>query len=192
MRSLYDIIEYIPAAFNKLFISPIIRASCMSCGNSVRIGRGARLYGIKNLLIGNDVSIGERATIMCTRAKVRIGDHVMFGPNVTIITGGHRTDLVGRYMTTVTNAEKRPEDDRDIIFEGDNWIGANATILRGVTVGRGAIIAAGAVVTKDVTPYSVWGGVPARCLKMRFDADTLQKHINMLQNEEGATKDVDF
>ena len=61
-------------------------------------------------------------------------------------------------MTTVANAEKRPEDDRDIIFEGDNWIGANATILRGVTVGRSAIVAAGAVVTKDVTPYSVCGG----------------------------------
>ena len=192
MRSLYDIIGYIPAAFNKLFIDPIIRASCMRCGSSVKIGRGARIYGVKNLILGNDVSIGERATIMCTRAKVKIGDHVMTGPNVTIITGGHRTDLVGRYMTTVTNAEKRPEDDRDIIFEGNNWIGANAAILRGVTVGRGAIIAAGAVVTKDVTPYSVWGGVPARCLKMRFDADTLQKHINMLQNEEGATKNVNF
>ena len=95
-------------------------------------------------------------------------------------------------MTTVTNAEKRPEDDRDIVFEGDNWIGANATILRGVTVGRGAIIAAGAVVTKDVTPYSVWGGVPARCLKMRFDADTLQKHISMLESGEGYIQNVTF
>ena len=165
MRSLYDIIGYIPAAFNKLFIDPIIRASCMRCGSSVKIGRGARIYGVKNLILGNDVSIGERATIMCTRAKVKIGDHVMTGPNVTIITGGHRTDLVGRYMTTVTNAEKRPEDDRDIIFEGDNWIGANATILRGVTVGRGAIIAAGAVVTKDVPANTVVGGVPARVIK---------------------------
>lgn len=158
MRNLYDMIQIIPRAFNRLFISPIIRESCMKCGSRVKIGRGARIYGVKNLILGSDVSIGERATIMCTRAKIRIGDHVMFGPNVTIITGGHRTDLVGRYMTTVTNAEKRSEDDRDIIFEGDNWIGANATILRGVTVGRGAIIAAGAVVTKDVTPYSVWGG----------------------------------
>lgn len=95
-------------------------------------------------------------------------------------------------MTTVTNAEKRPEDDRDIVFEGDNWIGANATILRGVTVGRGAIIAAGAVVTKDVPPYSVCGGVPARCLKMRFDADTLQKHINVLKQKEGELKNVDL
>lgn len=192
MRNLYDIIEIIPRAFNRLFISPIIRTSCMKCGSCVKIGRGARVYGVKNLILGSNVSIGERATIMCTRAKVKIGDYVMFGPNVTVITGGHRTDLVGRYMTSVTNAEKRSEDDRDIIFEGDNWIGANATILRGVTVGRGAIVAAGAVVTKDVTPYSVWGGVPARCLKMRFDTDTLQKHINIVHNEKGAAKDVDF
>ena len=185
-------IQIIPTAFNRLFISPIIRVSCTKCGSCVKIGRNARIYGVKNLILGSDVSIGERATIMCARAKVKIGDHVMFGPNVTIITGGHRTDLVGRYMTTVTNAEKRPEDDRDIIFEGDNWIGANATILRGVTVGRGAIIAAGAVVTKDVTPYSVWGGVPARCLKMRFDADTLQKHISMLESGEGYIQNVTF
>ena len=192
MRNLYDIIEIIPRLFNRLFISPIIRVSCMKCGSCVKIGRSVRIYGVNNLILGSIVSIGEWATIMCTRAKVKIGDYVMFGPNVTIITGGHRTELVGRYMTTVTNAEKRPEDARDIIFEGDNWIGANATILRGVTVGRGAIVAAGAVVTKDVTPYSVWGGVPARCLKTRFDAETLQKHISMLHNEKGATQNVDF
>ena len=106
----------------------------------------------------------------------------MLGPNVTIITGGHRTDLIGRYMTTVTNEEKRPEDDRDVIFEGDNWIGANATILRGVTVGQGAIIAAGAVVTKDVTPFSVWGGIPARCIKQRFTTDEISKHITLLND----------
>lgn len=94
-------------------------------------------------------------------------------------------DLVGRLMMTVTDDEKRPIDDRDIVFEGDNWIGANAVILRGVTIGRGAIVAAGAVVTKDVTPYSVCGGVPARSLKMRFDEETLKKHIRLL-NMEGA------
>lgn len=189
---IYEFWMLIRSAWNRLIVQPMKKSALAGHGRKIAIGVGVRMYGPKNITLGNDVSIGEKATIMCTRAQVRIGDHVMFGPNVTIITGGHRTDLIGRYMTTVKDEEKRPEDDRDIVFEGDNWIGANATILRGVTVGRGAIIAAGAVVTKDVIPYSVWGGVPARCLKMRFDADTLQKHISMLQSEEGATKDVDF
>lgn len=188
----YAIVQVISWSWNKIVVCPMKKAAMGACGKDVTLGRGISMYGSKNIFLRNDVSIGERATIMCTRAKVRIGDHVMFGPNVTMITGGHRTDLVGRYMTTVTNAEKRPEDDRDIVFEGDNWIGANATILRGVTVGRGAIIAAGAVVTKDVPPYSVCGGVPARCLKMRFDADTLQKHINVLKQKEGELKNVDL
>ncbi|MBE6589652.1 MAG: CatB-related O-acetyltransferase [Ruminococcaceae bacterium] len=141
---------------------------------------GMKMYGPQNIILGNDVGIGAEALFMCTRAKIIIGDHVMFGPRVTVITGGHRMDLIGRYMTTVTNEEKRPEDDRDVIFEGDNWIGANVTVLRGVTVGEGAVIAAGAVVTKDVPPYSIVGGVPAKVIKMRFDEETLAKHIETL------------
>ena len=104
----------------------------------------------------------------------------MIGPGTTCITGGHRTDIIGRTMISVTNSEKRPEDDRDIVFEGDNWIGANTTILRGVTVGRGAVIAAGAVVTKDVPPFSIVGGVPARVIKMRFPDDLIQAHLDAL------------
>ena len=104
----------------------------------------------------------------------------MFGPHVTMITGGHRTDVIGRYMIDITDKEKRPEDDRDIVIESDVWVGANATILRGVTVGQGSVIAAGAVVTRDVPPYSIVGGVPARVLKMRFDEQTQKKHIAML------------
>ena len=77
----------------------------------------------------------------------------------------------------------REEDDEDVIFEGDNWIGANSTILKGVTIGKGAVVAAGSVVSKDVMPYSIVGGVPARIIKMRFNENEMQKHEQLLKLE---------
>ena len=82
----------------------------------------------------------------------------MFGPNCSIITGDHRIDIVGKYMQEVTVAEKKPENDMPVVIEGDNWIGANALILKGVTVGKGAVVAAGSVVTHNVPSYSIVGG----------------------------------
>ncbi|MBP3321086.1 MAG: CatB-related O-acetyltransferase [Clostridia bacterium] len=141
------------------------------------------MYGAENICLGSHVFVGDEALFMCTRAKIYVGDHVMFGPRVTVITGGHRTDLAGRPMDDITNEEKRPEDDRDIRFQGDNWIGAGATVLRGVTVGYGAVIGAGAVVTKDVPPYSIVGGSPAKVLKMRFDEQILKEQLALLEQK---------
>ena len=104
----------------------------------------------------------------------------MFGPNVTIITGNHKTDTIGRYMSTIRDEEKTPDLDEDVIFEGDNWIGTGCIILKGVTVGEGAIISAGAVVTKNVEPYSVVGGVPAKQIKYRFNEEQIRQHKKIL------------
>ena len=75
---------------------------------------------------------------------------------------------------------KLPENDEDVIFEGDNWIGMNVTILKGVTIGRGCIVAAGAVVNKSTPPYSIVGGIPAKVLKMRFTPEQIEKHEAIL------------
>lgn len=91
----------------------------------------------------------------------------MFGPNVMMTTGSHKVDVMDRYMDELTNADKLPENDKDIVFEGDNWIGANAIILKGVTVHKESVIAAGALVTKDVPEYAIVGGVPTKVLKYR-------------------------
>jgi len=156
--------------FYKYVIMPFKRVMLKKCGKSVLIGRGSDLT-YHNISLGNNVSIGKNAMFMCTRAEIIIGDHVMFGPHVSMITGGHRTDVVGRYMDSIGDDEKLPENDKDIILEGDNWIGANAIILKGVIIGRGAVVAAGAVVTKDVPSYSIVGGVPAKVIKMRFQSN---------------------
>ena len=176
--------SFLARGWYRIIIEPFRLSMLAKHGKGCRIGRRANLY-YENTYLGDYVSIGANNLFINSRANIIIGDYVMFGPNVTVITGGHRTDLLGRKMSTVRNDEKLPENDLDIVFEGDNWIGANSTILRGVTIGIGSIIAAGAVVTKDVTPYSVWGGVPARLIKNRFSQDELEMHKEMIERTYG-------
>lgn len=177
----YKISVLVRKVWNKLISEPIRKKAFATCGKNVNIARNVEFSGAENIYVGNNVYIGPNSTFLTTLANIKIGDHVMMAHNVSIVTGNHRIDILGKYMDEVTDAEKLPEDDKDVVFEGDNWVGANATILKGVTVGRGAVISAGAVVSKDVPPYSIVGGVPAKVLKMRFDEETITKHEELLK-----------
>lgn len=112
------------------------------------------------------------------------GKKVLFGPHPTIITGDHRIDVLGKYIADVTVEEKfvngENQYDQPVTIEDDVWCGANVTILKGVTIGRGSVVAAGAVVTKSFPPYSIIGGVPAKLLKMRFTEEEIKKHEEAL------------
>jgi acetyltransferase-like isoleucine patch superfamily enzyme len=145
-------------------------------------------YSFHTISVGNDVNLGQRPILLATRSHIRIGNHVMFGPEVTIRGGNHRIDLVGRYMKSVTDAEKRSEDDQGVVIEDDVWIGTRAIILHGVTIGRGAVVAAGAVVTKSVPPYAIVAGNPARVLRFRWDVDTILVHEEILYPPEERLK----
>ena len=115
-------------------------------------------------------------------------DYVVFGPEVLIVTGNHRTDIVGEYILNVGDDKKLPENDADVVFAGDNWIGARAIILKGVHVGFGSIIGAGAVVTKDVPEFAIVGGVPAKVIGWRFDDNDQERHKEMLNVTADALK----
>jgi len=135
--------------------------------------------GLCNMSIGDGSSIPKGSTFYCTEAPLTIGKKVISGPHPTIITGDHRIDVIGKYI--MDSNEKLPENDAPVVIEDDVWCGANVTILKGVTIGRGSVVAAGAVVTKSFPPYSIIGGVPARLLKMRFTEEEIVEHEKILR-----------
>lgn len=97
--------------------------------------------------------------------EIRIGNHVRIAPHVMIVAANHRFDDCGRPISA------QGVERKSVIVEDDVWIAGRASIMAGVTVGRGSVVAAGAVVTHDVPPYSVVAGVPARVIKTRRQED---------------------
>ena len=100
----YDFFQKASHALYRFLTFPVIRVSLEKCGKNVRVAKG-RFSGINNVQIGNNVSLGTGFTLLSSRAKIYIGDDVMFGPGVTVVTGDHRTDILDRPMTTVTDNE---------------------------------------------------------------------------------------
>lgn len=172
-------LQYILDKFYTFFI----KKSMGHCGKNVMIKPTTSIFkGIENFYIDDDVRIARYAVIYSTRAKVFIGSKTGIAPYLKIITGNHRINKIGHFMFD-GDIEKLPENDKDVIIEGDSWFGINVTILAGVTIGRGSVIAAGAVVNKSCPPYSIIGGTPAKVLKFRFTIDEVIEHEKVLYPE---------
>ena len=153
------------------------------CGKHVYLRPSSSDFkGLWNLSVGDCTSIPKGSVFYCTEAPLTIGKKVIFGPHPTIITGDHRIDVIGKYI--VDSNDKLPENDAPVVIEDDVWTGANITILKGVTIGHGSVIAAGAVVTKSCPPYSIIGGVPAKVLKMRFTPEEIEQYERRLNNTQ--------
>lgn len=145
------------------------------------IDSGAIIAGKKNVSFGDDVYIGPQAILYSTNAKLIFGNHITAGPRLTVMTGDHRIDLVGEYMSRLTDEDKLSENDRDVVIEDDVWIGANVTIIKGVTVGKGSVIAGAATVTNDVPPYSVY--ISKDKIRSRFTPEQIKEHERILDEK---------
>jgi acetyltransferase-like isoleucine patch superfamily enzyme len=139
-------------------------------------------FDFNNIYLSDCVAISNGAHWSAPNAKIVVGNKVMFGPNSTILTGDHVYDMIGRYMYDCD--EKRSGDDLDVVIEDDVWVGANVTILKGVRIGKGAIVAACALVRTDVPPYAIVGGVPARVLRYRFSSEEISEHERILSKND--------
>lgn len=150
----------------------------ISLGKNSTFGRGTVFYTPNKIKIGNNVYIGKYCSL---EADIEIGNDVLIGNNV---------GLIGRYDHDYTCIGKSIKDspwigDDDYSFKGKNkkieiendvWIGYGAIIMTGVKIGRGAVIAAGSLVLKDVEPYTIVGGNPAKVIGKRFTEEQIIEH----------------
>lgn len=150
----------------------------LSVGKNVIFDPVRSSFSYKTISIGSNVFIGAGAVFSADRSKIKIGSYVMFGPRVIVSGGDHEITSLIKPMYSVV--EKSSSCDADVVIGDDVWIGANCIVLKGVTIGTGAVIAAGSVVTKDVESYSIYGGVPAKKIRDRFtDSDRKTYMDNM-------------
>ena len=178
-------ISLVPSYLWDKMWAPVWKRCMKHCGKGVYIRpMSSDIKGLWNLSVGDGTSIPKGSIIYCTDAPCIIGKKVLFGPRPTIITGDHRIDILGKYITDVTVEEKFVDGvnvyDQPVVIEDGVWCGANVTILKGVTICRGSVVAAGAVVTKSFPPYSIIGGIPAKLIKMRFTEEEIKKNENDL------------
>ena len=145
-------IGYIPFHCIRRFF---YRLAGIKIGKGSAIHMGARFYDPRNIIIGDDSILGE-GIVLDGRAQLTIGNHVDIASGVMIYNSEHDTE--NEYF----QAENKP-----VIIEDYAFIGPRAIILPGIKIGKGAIVAAGAVVTKEVAPYAIVGGVPAKIIGER-------------------------
>lgn len=146
----------------------------VSLGNSVKIGRrcviecwdsyhaGSDFEMNPKLIIGNNSAIGDESHISCAR-KMTIGNGVRMGRKIFITDNNH--GLSSREMLDIVPFDRPLTSAGPVVIEDNVWIGEKVSIMPNVRIGKGAIIAANAVVTHDVPPYAVVGGCPARIIK---------------------------
>tara|TARA_A100001011_G_C13879769_1_gene662464 strand:- start:28 stop:585 length:558 start_codon:yes stop_codon:yes gene_type:complete len=137
---------------------------------------GDYTYGLdRSSLIGLDIS-----------SKLKIGKFCSFGPEVKIfLNSDHPTNLPSTFPLKTLLLQKSPWPNQDVISKGDVsigsdvWVGARSMIMSGINIGHGAIVAAGSIVTKDVGPYEMVGGVPAKTIKFRFTKKQIQAMLRI-------------
>lgn len=138
------------------------KASLGAMGNNVRIMRGTKAVSPNNIRLGENVYIGERCALY-GYANITIGQNALIAREVIILTRNHI------FSSLDSPIRDQGYSVSPVTIEEDVWVGARVTILPGVTIGKGSVVAAGSVVTKDIPEYAIVAGIPARQVKSRLE-----------------------
>jgi len=169
-RSLADLGTY-AHAFRLLHFasySHVRQVRRLKRGADVSFAPNVSFRNAERITIGAGSHIGEHSILWAgdTKGRIVLGEKSLLGPHVTITASNYATEPGAFVMD-------QPRLEQDIIVGNDVWLGANSVILAGVTIGDGAVVAAGAVVTRDVAAGTIVGGVPAKAIGHRGGAGLL-------------------
>lgn len=140
--------------------SNYMRLQGAKIGKSITYYPGIKINPCMNIKLGNQVDLAW-GVIITTGGGVEIGDRTLIGYRTMISSANH---VIPPNREKIFHAGHTPEK---VIIENDVWVGGNCVITAGVTIGEGSVVAAGSVVTKDVAPFTIVGGVPAKFIKQR-------------------------
>jgi len=154
-------------------------------GSNFHAGRGVVLWAKNSINIGKSFYIGRYSHIGC---DTQIGDYVIFGTYVSLVGrydhDYHQVGIPIRIASQIRDKDYKWKGlNSKVVIGNDVWIGHRSIIISGVKIGDGSIVAAGSVVTNDVEPYSIYGGIPARKISNRFNSNKdLSEHILKMEN----------
>lgn len=170
------LIHKIRQPFNLLrtYLVFLLKANYVKSQGFIRIPFDIEIWSPnKDIQLGSRVQFGKRCVI---NSDLKIGNDVLIAGNVSFIgRGDHKYKLVGKKIW-----DSGIGDNHKTILGDDIWIGHGVIVLAGVEIGDGAIIAAGSVLVKNVSPYTIVGGNPAKFIKNRFESSDLEKHLSII------------
>ena len=154
-------------------------------GNNTIVKRDSTLVP-KNMYLDDYVIVQDKTNFISFNGKLIVKKYSVISSGCIIVPGAHKLKVgVPFYLAT---SEHIGDKEQDIIIEEDCWIGAGCILLPGIRIGRGSVVGAGSVVTKDIQPYTVVAGTPAKVIGVKFSLDDIIKHEERIYSKEERIK----
>ncbi len=176
-------LKKIRRAYLYVMRSFVDKADLGLCGKNSFIENPVWFENPRNIFLEENAKIRHHVSIINSpQEKVYIKKYTVLAAHVTLITNSHRSTVgIPQFLLGVSHIHDKSED---LVIGEDVWVGAGAFILPGAQLGRGCIVAAGAIVTKPVPPYALVAGIPAKIIAVKFSKEGILKHEQVLYKEE--------